>query len=250
MAPSLSMLRSPTPKRQIVSIMRWILPLFALPLLAACGSTNDGASPSLGMAAGSAVFAQPAATFAPDENYRLGPTDLLRIATFQVPDLSFEEIRVDAAGNIDMPLIGTLRAAGLTPGELADEMERRLAVRYLRNPQVNVTVSQAASQKVTVDGAVTKPGVYEMRGRTTLVQAIAMAEGPTRVADLEHVVVFRTVEGRRMAAVFDLKSIRAGEMSDPFLNGDDIVVVDTSRTSQMIREVLAALPGLAVFGYF
>jgi polysaccharide export outer membrane protein len=108
---------------------------------------------------------------------------------------------------------------------------------------------EAASQKITVDGAVTKPGVYLMRGRTTLLQAIAMAEGPSRTAALDTVAVFRTVDGRRMAAVFNLADIRAGRTEDPVMLGDDIVVVDTSRTSVALREMLAALPALSVFAY-
>lgn len=182
-------------------------------------------------------------------DYRIGPTDLLKVTVFQVPDLSFNEIRVDASGNLQFPLIGSVPAAGRTPAELSRDVERALSAQYLRNPRVSVTVVEAASQKITVDGAVTKPGVYQMRGRTTLMQAVAMAEGPTRVADLDQVAVFRTVDGRRMAAVFDLGMIRGGRADDPVLRGDDIVVVDTSRLSATMRDVLAALPGFAVFAY-
>ncbi|WP_332639699.1 polysaccharide biosynthesis/export family protein [Brevundimonas sp.] len=185
-----------------------------------------------------------------EDSYRIGATDLLKITVFQVPDLSFEELRVDASGQIEMPLIGSLVAAGRTPSELAQEISQRLQVRYLQDPRVSVTVSEAASQKITIDGAVSKPGVYVMRGRTTLLQAIAMAEGPSMVADLESVAVFRSVDSRRMVAVFDLKAIRNGEAEDPVVRGDDVVVVDTSRLNAAMREVLAALPGLAVFRFF
>lgn len=183
-------------------------------------------------------------------DYRIGPTDLLTVQVFQVKDLSFEEIRVDAAGNLQMPLIGSVPAAGLTPNELSAEIARRLGERYLRNPQVTVTVKDAASQKVTIDGAVTQPGVYEMRGRTTLMQAVAMARGPLREADVRSVAVFREVNGQRMVAVFDLAAIRVGQMEDPVILGDDIVVVDTSRLNALTRDALTALPALAVFGVF
>lgn len=185
----------------------------------------------------------------PESDYRIGPSDKLALRVLQVEDLSFEEIYVDASGNLELPLLGSIRAAGMTPGDLSRDIERRLAERYLRNPQVVVVVSEAANQKITVDGAVRKPGVYKMQGRVTLMQAVAMAEGPTNVADLDSVAVFRTVDGRRMVAVFDLASIRAGQSVDPALLGDDIVVVDTSRLSATVREVLQALPGIAVFGY-
>lgn len=228
--------------------MRMIVPALAAICLASCGT---GAR--IPAATGVAQQVDPVALLAArvdDETYRIGATDLLKVSVFQVPDLSFDEIRVDAAGNLQLPLIGSVRAAGSTPAELSGEIERRLGERYLRNPRVNVTVSEAASQKVTVDGAVTKPGVYEMRGQTTLLQAVAMAEGPTQIADLGSVAVFRVVNGRRMIAVFDLGAIRGGQLEDPVLLGDDVVVVDTSRLNARMREIIAALPGIAAFAYF
>lgn len=187
---------------------------------------------------------------APVSEYLMGVGDKLNVRVFQVADLSFENLVIDTSGNVQLPLIGSVRGAGRTASEMASDIAGRLATRYLRDPQVTVTVTEAASQKITVDGAVTKPGVYEMRGSTTLLQAVAMAEGPTRVADLTKVAVFRTIDGRRAVALFDLEAIRQGRADDPQVLGDDIVVVDTSRVNSVMREVLAALPGLAVFGYF
>lgn len=232
---------------------RELMRIFVLALAALCLASCSGGQ-RLPAASGVANQVDPVALLSAgvidDETYRIGATDLLSISVFQVPDLSFEEIRVDAAGNLQLPLIGSVRAAGATPGELSTEIERLLGDRYLRNPSVNVTVAQAASQKVTVDGAVTKPGVYEMRGKTTLLQAVAMAEGPTQIADLRSVAVFRVVDGQRMIAVFNLGAIRGGQLEDPVLLGDDVVVVDTSRLNARMREVIAALPGLAAFAYF
>lgn len=185
-----------------------------------------------------------------DTEYRIGASDKLSVSVFQVPALTFEEIVVDAGGNLQFPLVGSIKAAGMTAAELSDELRTRLSQQYLRNPMVNVTVAEAASQKVTVDGAVTQAGVFEMRGRTTLLQAIAMARGTSASARLNNVAVFRTVEGRRMAAVFDLTAIRRGEAADPLLLGDDVVIVDTSKLSQNLQLALQALPSLAVFGYF
>jgi polysaccharide export outer membrane protein len=179
--------------------------------------------------------------------YLIGPTDVLKVSVFQVADLSFEELRVDSSGNIQMPLIGTVSASGLTPAQLSEAVRSRLAERYLQNPQVSISVVSSASQKVTVDGDVTKPGVYVMQGRTTLIQAIAMAEGPTRTADLESVAVFREIDGQRVVAVFDLRAIRNGTMLDPVILGDDVIVVDRSRLNSALREILAAVPALAIF---
>lgn len=187
---------------------------------------------------------------APSAEYRIGVGDKLAVRVFQVEDLSFEELVVDTSGNINMPLIGGVRGAGRTAGEMSTDIAARLADRFLREPQVTVTVKEAASQKITVDGAVTKPGVYEMRGSTSLLQAIAMAEGPTRVADLTKVAVFRNIDERRSVALFDLSAIRQGRASDPQVLGDDVIVVDTSRLSSALREVVGALPALSAFAYF
>lgn len=184
---------------------------------------------------------------------QIGVLDRLDVIVFQVPDLTFvgeNAIRVDALGLIEMPLIGSVQAAGRTPSELGADIRTRLASRYLQNPQVTVRVAEAGSQKITVDGAVTEPGVYETKGQTTLLQAVAMAKGATRVADLESVAVFRTVAGQPMVAVFDLAAIRGGYALDPMLQGDDVVIVDTSRLGAAIRDVVAALPALGSFVYY
>lgn len=217
-------------------------------LLAACGGPK--------MDLDQVTAAQPVdlqtvhATAAPQAEYRIGVGDKLGIRVFQVPDLTFDALSVDTSGNIQMPLIGAVRAAERTSGELSADIATRLSAQYLRNPQVTVTVTEAASQKITVDGAVTKPGVYEMRGSTSLLQAVAMAEGPSRVADLTKVAVFRTINGQRSVALFDLQAIRQGRADDPTVLGDDIIVVDTSRLNSVMREVVGALPALSVFRPF
>ena len=211
-------------------------------LLAACSATSHSDLDIADLATAPEAFEG-------DTTYRIGPTDKLNVRVFQMEDLSFEEIYVDAGGMLQMPLIGTIQAAGLTAHELSSEITERLAERYLRDPDVTVVVTDAASQKITVDGAVTKPGVYVMHGRTTLVQAVAMAEGATRVADLRKVAVFRDTPDGRMVALYDLREIRGGRLEDPTLRGDDIVVVDTSRLNAALRDVIQALPGLAVFAY-
>lgn len=231
--------------------MRLWLTLLAAGLVAACTSAPRRTDAVTAASVVEPASLQGAAGAAQADGYTIGATDLLNIRVFQVPDLSSEELRVDASGSIQMPLIGSIHAAGRTPEDLAQEIETKLASRFLQNPQVSVTVAEAASQKVTVDGAVAKPGVYVMRGQTTLLQAVAMAEGPSEVANLESVAVFRTTPAGRMVAVFDLHAIRNGQAADPVLLGDDVVVVDTSRLSVATRQALQSLPGLAaVFRYW
>lgn len=222
-----------------------VLPTLVTVLLAGCGGTRMDVTD---MTAAEVVDLESIhQVTALTSEYRIGVGDKLNVTVFQVEDLSFEELVVDTSGNINMPLIGAVRGAGRTAGEMSADIAERLAERYLRDPQVTVTVKEAANQKITVDGAVTKPGVYEMRGSSSLLQAVAMAEGPTSVADLTKVAVFRTINGQRSVAVFDLEAIRQGRAADPEVFGDDVIVVDTSRLSAALRNLVGVIPALAIF---
>lgn len=219
-------------------------------LLAACGGPKMDLSQVTAAQPVDLQTVQVSANASNQAEYRIGVGDKLSIRVFQVQDLSFDSLTVDTSGNIQLPLIGAVRASERTAGELSTDIAQKLSAQYLRNPQVTVTVTEAASQKITVDGAVTKPGVYEMRGSTSLLQAVAMAEGPSRVADLTKVAVFRTINGERSVALFDLQAIRQGRADDPMVLGDDIIVVDTSRLNSALREVVGALPALSIFRPF
>ncbi|KQW83003.1 polysaccharide biosynthesis/export family protein [Brevundimonas sp. Root1279] len=229
--------------------MKRFLPLVLVAaLLSACGGPKMDVQQMTAAQPSNLQFAQ--ASAAAIGEYRIGVSDKLAVRVFQVPDLSFDQLTVDTSGNIQMPLIGAVRATGMTSGELGAAIADKLSAQYLRNPQVTVTVTQAASQKITIDGAVIKPGVYEMRGSTSLLQAVAMAEGPSRVADLTQVAVFRYINGQRSVALFDLRAIRQGRADDPAVLGDDIIVVDTSQMNSAMREIVGALPALSIFRPF
>src|SRR5690606_18851553 len=112
---------------------------------------------------------------------------------------------VDAAGNFSMPLVGSVAAGGKTPQELADVIAEKLRGRYLKDPQVAVNIKEARARTVTVDGSVRQPGVYPVIGEMTLQQAVATAKGADQSADIDKVIVFRTVNGQKMAAMFNLR---------------------------------------------
>lgn len=178
--------------------------------------------------------------------YRVGAQDLLEISVFQVNDLN-RTVRVNSNGQISLPLIGVVQAGGNTVQELEQLIAGKLTEGYLQAPQVSVFVKEFTSQRVTLEGAVEKPGIYPITGKTSLLQAIAMGGGVTELANLQGVVVFRTVDGQKMAAVFDLKQIRAGETVDPQIYGDDIVVVDQSGAKTGLRRILEAIPAFNLF---
>ena len=190
------------------------------------------------------IVPAPSEKTAPTE-YRIGPLDVLKITVFQEPDLSLEEVPVDASGNILFPLIGQVAVAGKTSTELSSSIAERLGERYLVDPQVSTIVSTSASQNVTVEGAVQKPGVFPLQGPTTLLQAMAMAEGPTQTAKLGEIIVFRRKEDGVYAAQFNLDDIRKGRAANPEILGSDIVVVGNSFAKQLFRDFIALSPILA-----
>lgn len=181
------------------------------------------------------------------EGYRLGSLDTIDVTVFQEPELSAKGAAIDASGAITLPLVGSVQAAGKVPAELAAEIAARLGEKYLVDPQVSVTVADSVAQKVTVQGEVTEPGVYPIRGSTSLLEALALAKGETRIAALREVVVFRTLDGRRLGGVFDVESIRRGEAEDPGILGNDVIVVGHSRAKSVWRDVVTAAPILNVF---
>jgi polysaccharide biosynthesis/export protein len=178
-------------------------------------------------------------------SYRIGPLDELKIVVFKEPDLSSEDLPVDLSGTIALPLIGQIAAQGKTAAELTSEITRRLNERYLRDAQVAVSVTRPVNYSVTVEGEVKKPGVFQIPGSASLLQAIAMGEGLNEYARPSEIIVFRQTDGKRYAARFDLRHIRDGVISDPMLQQGDIVVVGYSRAARFQRDIVQALPGLA-----
>lgn len=182
--------------------------------------------------------------------YRIGVQDVISVRVFQEPDLTFEEIQVDASGTINYPLVGRTVAAGRTPFELSSAIQEALGTRFIRSPQVVVGVVQSAALRVTVEGSVEGPGVYEIAGTSTLLEAIARAKGPTRTAALDQVVVFRDIEGERAGAVFNLQDIREGKAPDPQIVGGDRIVVGFSALKGAYRDFIQAAPLFNVFARF
>ena len=173
--------------------------------------------------------------------YRIGPLDKLSIEVFGVPDLS-GKFQTDAAAKIAMPLIGEIDAAGETPNELAAKIALRLKAHYVRDPQVTVNLEETTSQVFTVDGQVGQPGSYPVVGDLTLMRAVATAKGTSEFARTEDVVVFRTVDGKSMAALYNLDSIRRGIYPDPKIYAHDVIFVGDSKARRMFQQFIQVAP--------
>lgn len=188
-----------------------------------------------------------AATASTDTNqYRIGVEDILDLSVFQVPELS-RSVVVDTNGEFMLPLLGRIHAEGMTADQLGETLRQKLDGRYLKDPLITVVVKTAAKNRVTVDGAVVKPGVYPLAGPTSLEQAIALANGPdTGRANIHRIAVFRMVDGQRKGQMYDLTKIRKGQAPDPEVRPDDIVVVDQSGTKTFFTNFGSTLPVLAL----
>ena len=174
--------------------------------------------------------------------YLIGPFDKLKIDVFGVAELSGQQVQVNADGKLSFPLAGEVQAAGNTPTALAAALEQRLRSRYLRNPQVTVNVLETVSQVFTVDGEVNQPGLYPAIGRMTLIRAVATARGLTDLAKTSDVLIFREVDGRRMAGVYDLRAIRGGAYEDPEVFPGDLIVVGDSPSRRFFRNIIQSAP--------
>jgi polysaccharide biosynthesis/export protein len=178
---------------------------------------------------------------------RIRAGDRLAIRVFGEPELTSDAYRVDSTGFLQVPLVGQIIAAGVTPEELRAELTRRLGARFIRDPQVTVAVVERAKASFAVEGEVEEPGVYEADDTTTLLAALARAKSPTQTAKLDEILVFRTIDGKRLGARFDLRQIRAGLAPDPQIIGGDTIVVGFSAKKGAFRDFLQAIPLFNLF---
>ena len=213
-------------------------------LLSSCaGQSALGGNPNIQISR-SGVLPPPERVdlFEQNRPYLIGPFDKLIIDVFGIEELSKKEVQTDAGGRISFPLAGIVEAAGKTPAEVEDILEERLRIRFVRDPQVTVNLKETVSQVITVDGQVKEPGLYPVIGRMTLVRAVATAKGTGEFAKLDDVVIFRTVNGQRMAALYNLKAIRRGSYEDPEVFANDVVIVGDSSARRIFKDFLQIAP--------
>lgn len=160
-----------------------------------------------------------------DRDFRLGPGDVLSIFVWQWPDLS-RSAPISPDGRLSYPLIGYVNAAGMTLDQLTGTIEMRLR-EHVREPQLTVTLDEVHSYRIFVTGEVIRPGMFELPGSTTVVQAIAMAGGFTPFASRDDVMVHGgTVDAPRRIE-FDYDAFIDGDsnVNDIVLRPGDTVIV-------------------------
>lgn len=169
----------------------------------------------------------PASPAAVSQTYVLSPNDMVLVKVYQEEDLE-TRMRVAKDGTSSFPLIGVVQLGGKTINQAANLIRDALGKDYLVNPQITVTVVEYAKRRFTVLGQVQKPGTFEIPNEesVTLLQAIAMAGGYTRLANRAGVTVTRAVGGRKVIHTLDVKSAANDVDTKPFeiLHEDTITI--------------------------
>lgn len=155
----------------------------------------------------------------------LGPGDVVEVRIFNEPDLSGVH-QVSESGTIRMPLIGPVKVQGLTPDQLSASLTEAYNARYLKRAEVSLFVKERHSQKVFVLGQVGKPGPVPINtGRMTVIEAIALAGGTTKLADATRALLTREQAGKQVRVAVDVSAIGKGQAPDVELQPGDILFV-------------------------
>ncbi|RWI10177.1 polysaccharide biosynthesis/export family protein [Mesorhizobium sp.] len=170
----------------------------------------------------------------------LSPNDVLEVNVFQVDNLN-RIVQVDAGGQISLPLVGTMTAAGKTVRQLEKEIETAYGANYLQSPDVSVFVKESVGQRITIDGEVRKAGIYPVSSNSSLLDAIALAGGFSPIGDAGKVFVYRNVGQNKLVANYNVDEIRAGKNRNPRIYGGDVVVVFASRSKIAMNNLKEAL---------
>lgn len=227
-------------------ISRFFAALLVLALSACSGHAPLRSTDRLTIIDGAATLPGPVRgdLVAPDRAALIGPLDTIEISVFGVPELN-REMQVDASGRIAMPLIGTVDARGKTAGELAQDIETALRGKYVRDPDVTINIKSLVSQVVAIDGQVVEPGLYPVTNQMTLLRVVASAKGLAEFAKQDDVVILRTVNGQKMAGLYNIEAIRRGIYDDPAIYANDVVVVGDSPQRRLFRDFISLAPLLA-----
>jgi polysaccharide export outer membrane protein len=196
------------------------------------------------------LLASVSVALAQQPDYVIGPRDVLNVTVWDQPDMT-NKFTVEADGSFTFPLIGRIKAAGLTLRQFeADLKQRLLDGGFFKNPQVSVAVDQYASQRVFVVGEVRTPGAYPLTGDMTLIEALARAGSTTMTASGEVVIVHApagkkavaptlpTQPGADNAIHVDLKELQeTGLAKNVGLRDGDTIFVPRAETIYVFGQV-------------
>ena len=159
-------------------------------------------------------------------DYRIGTGDVLEISTWKEPELSRKEVLVRVDGKLSFPLLGDVQAAGVTPVELTETLQRGLK-NYVTSPVVTVTVTNPGSQRIYILGEVQRTGEYPLIKSLTVLQAFAIAGGFTQWASKDEIILLRKERNQDKIYKINYKDIVKGRNveNNVTLQADDTIVV-------------------------
>jgi polysaccharide biosynthesis/export protein len=203
----------------------WMGILLVLALIAGAAA-QDASQAQASQAPAPETSATPAAKPATnDPNYVIGAQDVLDVNVWKNPELT-RTVPVRPDGKISLPLLNDVQAAGLTPSQLAVQINTGLR-KFITDPQVTVIVNQINSQRVYILGEVMRAGAYPLLPGMTVLQALSSAGGFTQFANMKKIYVLRQVNGSQQKLPFNYKEVLSGKRTDeniPVRPGDTIVV--------------------------
>lgn len=145
-----------------------------------------------------------------DTSYKIGGGDILQVITWKEPDFSREDILVRTDGKITLPLLDDIQAAGMTPLELKNHLQKKLK-KFIGNPTVTVTVMSPASHKFYILGEIAATGEYPLTKELTVLQAFALAGGFTEWASKKEIILLRHENGKEKIIRVNYKNIIKGK---------------------------------------
>lgn len=231
------------------SRVRILTAALAVGMLAGCGSSRadaDANQYSAMVAAAAVADTMPPPTYAAR---LIAPGDLLNVTVLDAPEFT-RELRVAADGQISLPLLGVVPAAGQTPRDLETSLADRLRGTYMVDPQVTVDVVEAAAEPVYVVGQVNRPGAFVPSGtnRLTVLQALALAEGTKPTGSQGGTVVIRTaMDGSRTQIPVNIPDVVKGDAPDLVLQPNDIVYVPTNMERSIALGIVNTLVRVVTF---
>ena len=160
-----------------------------------------------------------------DAGFTIGPQDVLGILVWHDQEVT-GDVTVRPDGMISVPLIRDVKAAGLTPNELAETLQQSIR-EFITDAAVTVVVRQMNSRKVFITGEVARPGAYPLTSPTTVMQLIAIAGGLTEFAQAKSISIMRVEAGKTKSFSFDYRNVANGKKPEQNIvlkPGDTVVV--------------------------
>lgn len=165
-----------------------------------------------------------------DSNYKLSPNDLLDFRVFQEPEMD-AVLRISGDGSASFPLVGSVHVGGKSVSDAIALLRREYLDGYLANPQISITIREYARRRFTILGQVQKPGSFEITGNEgiSILQAIGIAGGYTRIADAANVTVKRREQGKESILKFNAKKMARSDSDSSFIiKPGDVITVGES----------------------